>query len=237
MKWFYSVIFSFVKAVISFSHSTILIELKIEYATLFYLCLPYQQITDLFANKKSRCFTQPPEIIIIHYRFIIACSINYFIFYQRDKTKSMAENNNKVLKLLRLCWRYNVTTSTGRRVQSLKIIGVAMIAITGLLVFVAEDVNNARDNIKKAEILEKNLESSLQVALLIHRLQIERGLTVLCLGSKSAEDKDRVFEKLSDARHNTDKVLEETEWPFDETVATEFLRGAQNFKRRLRDHR
>ena len=149
----------------------------------------------------------------------------------------MAENNNKVLKLLRLCWRYNVTASAGRRVQSLKIIGVAMIAITGLLVFVAEDVNNARDNIKKAEILEKNLESSLQVALLIHRLQIERGITVLCLGSKSAEDKDRVFEKLSDARHNTDKVLEETEWPFDETAETEFLRGAQNFKRHLRDHR
>ena len=149
----------------------------------------------------------------------------------------MAENNNKVLKLLRLCWRYNVTTSAGRRVQSLKIIGVAMIAITGLLVFVAEDVNNARDNIKKAEILEKNLESSLQVALLIHRLQIERGLTVLCLGSKSAEDKDRVFEKLSDARHNTDKVLGETEWPFDETAEREFLRGAQKFKRTLRDHR
>ena len=205
-------------------------------ATRFYLYLPYQQITDLFANKKSRYFTQPPAIII-HYRFIIVFSLNHFIFYQRDKTKSMAENNNKVLKLLRLCWRYNVTTSAGRRVQSLKIIGVAMIAITGLLVFVAEDVNNARDNIKKAEILEKNLESSLQVALLIHRLQIERGLTVLCLGSKSAEDKDRVFEKLSDARHNTDKVLEETEWPFDETAEREFLRGAQKFKRHLRDHR
>ena len=205
-------------------------------ATRFYLCLPYQQITDLFANKKSRYFTQPPTKII-HYCFIIAFSLNHFIFYQRDKTKSMAENNNKVLKLLRSCWRYNVTTSAGRRVQSLKIIGVAMIAITGLLVFVAEDVNNARDNIKKAEILEKNLESSLQVALLIHRLQIERGLTVLCLGSKSAEDKDRVFEKLSDARHNTDKVLEETEWPFDETAERKFLRGAQNFKRHLRDHR
>ena len=205
-------------------------------ATRFYLCLPYQQITDLFANKKSRYFTQPPTIII-HYRFIIAFSLNHFIFYQRDKTKSMAENNNKVLELLRLCWRYNVTTSAGRRVQSLKIIGVAMIAITGLLVFVAEDVNNARDNIKKAEMLEKNLESSLQVALLIHRLQIERGLTVLCLGSKSAEDKDRVFEKLSDARHNTDKVLGETEWPFDETAEREFLRGAQKFKRHLRDHR
>ena len=205
-------------------------------ATRFYLCLPYQQITDLFANKKSRYFTQPPTKII-HYRFIIAFSLNHFILYQRDTTKSMAENNNKVLKLLRLCWRYNVTTSAGRRVQSLKIIGVAMIAITGLLVFVAEDVNNARNNIKKAEILEKNLESSLQVALLIHRLQIERGLTVLCLGSKSAEDKDRVFEKLSDARHNTDKVLEETEWPFDETAEREFLRGAQKFKRHLRDHR
>ena len=147
------------------------------------------------------------------------------------------DTRRKTLKLLRLCWRYDVTTATGRRVQSLKIIGVAMIAITGLLIFVVEDVNYARENIKKAEILKKNLETSLQVALLIHRLQIERGLTVLCLGSKSAEDKDRVFEKLSDARHNTDKVLEETEWPFDETAEREFLRGAQKFKRHLRDHR
>ena len=163
---------------------------------------------------------------------------NYLIFfYRREKKKLMEGNTNKALTLLRLCWRYDVTTAAGRRVQSLKIIGVAMIAITGLLIFVVEDVNYARENIKKAEILKKNLESSLQVALLIHRLQIERGLTVLCLGSKSAEDKDRVFETLSDARHNTDKVLGETEWPFDETAEREFLRGPQNFKRHLKDHR
>ena len=56
MKWFYSVIFSFVEAVISFSNSTILIEFKllVELCNCsFYLCLPYQQIADLFANEKS----------------------------------------------------------------------------------------------------------------------------------------------------------------------------------------
>ena len=164
---------------------------------------------------------------------------NYFVFFHRlEKKKSMEGNTNKALTLLRLCWRYDVTTAAGRRVQSLKIIGVAMIAITGLLIFVVEDVNNARENIKKVDILDKNLKSSLQVALLIHRLQIERGLTVLCLGSKSAEDKDRVFTNLlRDARHNTDEVLDETEWPFDEKSETEFLRGAQNFRRHLKDHR
>ena len=147
------------------------------------------------------------------------------------------DTRRKSLKLLRLCWRYDVTTAAGRRVQSLKIIGVAMIAITGLLIFVVDDVKEAKENIKKAEILEKNLKSSLQVASLIHRLQIERGLTVLCLGSKSAEDKDRVFKTLSDARNKTDEALDKTDWPFDDTAEREFLRGVENFQRHLNEHR
>ena len=147
------------------------------------------------------------------------------------------DTRRKTLKLLRLCWRYDVTTAAGRRVQSLKIIGVAMIAITGLLIFVVDDVKEAKENIKKAEILEKNLKSSLQVASLIHLLQIERGLTVLCLGSKSAEDKDRVFKTLSDARNKTDEALDKTDWPFDDTAEREFLRGVENFQRHLNEHR
>ena len=147
------------------------------------------------------------------------------------------DTSRKTLKLFRLCWRYDVTTAAGRRVQSLKIIGVIMIAITGLLIFVVDEVKEARENIKKAEILEKNLKSSLQVASLIHRLQIERGLTVLCLGSKSTEDKDRVFETLSDARNKTDDVLDKTDWPFDGTAEREFLRGVENFQRHLNEHR
>ena len=147
------------------------------------------------------------------------------------------DTRRKTLKLLRLCWRYDVTTAAGRRVQSLKIIGVAMIAITGLLIFVVDDVKEAKENIKKAEILEKNLKSSLQVASLIHLLQIERGLTVLCLGSKSAEDKDRVFKTLSDARNKTDEALDKTDWPFDDTAEREFLRGVENFQRHLNQHR
>ena len=84
----------------------------------------------------------------------------------------MGDDTSRTFTLLRLCWRYDVTTAAGRRVQSLKIIGVAMIAITGLLIFVVDDVNEARENIEKTEILEKNLKSSLQVASLIHLLQI-----------------------------------------------------------------
>ena len=147
------------------------------------------------------------------------------------------DTSRKTLKLSSLCWRYDVTTAAGRRVQSLKIIGVAMIAITGLLIFVVDDVKEARENIKKAEILEKNLKSSLQVASLIHHLQIERGLTVLCLGSKSTEDKDRVFKTLSDARNKTDDVLDKTDWPFDGTAEREFLRRVENFQRHLNEHR
>ena len=149
----------------------------------------------------------------------------------------MGDDTSRTFTLLRLCWRYDVTTSAGRRVQSLKIIGVAMIAITGLLIFVVDDVNEARENIEKTEILEKNLKSSLQVASLIHLLQIERGLTVLCLGSKSAEDKDRVFKTLSDARSKTNEALDKTDWPFNDTADREFLRGGEKFQRHLNEHR
>ena len=159
------------------------------------------------------------------------------LFYHTSETRSMGDDTSRTFTLLRLCWRYDVTTAAGRRVQSLKIIGVAMIAITGLLIFVVDDVNEARDNIKKAEILEENLKSSLKVASLIHLLQIERGLTVLCLGLKSAEDKARVFKTLSDARNKTDEALDKTDWPFDDTTDGECVRGTENFQRHLNEHR
>ena len=146
----------------------------------------------------------------------------------------MADNRNRVLELLRMCWRYDVTTVAGRRVQSLKIISVSMIAIFGLLIFVAEDVNKANENIQQANILEENLNSSLQVASLIHRLQIERGLTVLCLGSTN---KKYSFQTLISAREKTDKVLGETNWPFEETFEWQFLRDPRRFQAHLNKNR
>ena len=146
----------------------------------------------------------------------------------------MGDDRNRVLELLRMCWRYDVTTVAGRRVQSLKIIGVSMIAIFGLLIFVAEDVNQASENIQHANTLEEELNSSLQVAFLIHRLQIERGLTVLCLGTT---DKVNSFKILISAREKTDKVLGETNWPFDETFEWEFLRDPKRFRAHLNKNR
>ena len=146
----------------------------------------------------------------------------------------MGDNRNTVLELLRMCWRYDVTTVAGRRVQSLKIIGVSMIAILGLLIFVAEDVNQASENIQQANTLEENLNSSLRVASLIHRLQIERGLTVLCLGTTN---KVHSFQILNSAREKTDKVLTETNWPFDETFEREFLRDPGRFQVHLNKNR
>ena len=64
---------------------------------------------------------------------------------------------NKGVEFLRMCWRYDVTTPTGRRIQSLKIIGVAMIAVLGLLIFVLEDVLQAKKSIDTANDLEKKL--------------------------------------------------------------------------------
>ena len=146
---------------------------------------------------------------------------------------------NKGVEFLRVCWRFDVTTPTGRRIQSLKIIGVAMIAVLGLLIFVVEDVLHAKKNIDTANTLEKNLELNIHVATLIHHLQIERGLTVLCLGSKGNEDQEGVYEKLKNARNETDRVLklDQKDWPFDAEIEHEFLRSPMHFLNHLGAHR
>ena len=146
---------------------------------------------------------------------------------------------NKGAEFMRKCWRFDVSTPTGRRIQSLKIIGVAMIAVLGLLIFVLEDVLQAKKNIDTANSVEKNLELNIHVANLIHNLQIERGLTVLCLGSKGKKDQESVYEKLKNARIETNKVLklDEKEWPFDAETKQEFLRSPDQFLSHLEKHR
>ena len=144
----------------------------------------------------------------------------------------------KAADLLRLCWRYDVTTSAGRRVQSLKIIGVAMIAVLGLVIFVAEDVHQAHKNIQLANDMEDKLQASLQVAFLIHRLQIERGLTVLCQSSRnSGTIQESVFDKMNNARNKTDKALLATEWPFSDLSIAYFLRSPESLKKYLDKYR
>ena len=147
------------------------------------------------------------------------------------------ERINKAVEFLRMCWRYDSITSAGRRVQSLKIIGVAMIAVIGLLIFVVEDVQEAKENIDRANNLETELRASLLVASLIHRLQIERGLTVLCLGSKGKKDEENVYQKLKKARLETDKALWATEWPFDVEIRQEFLLSPARLQTHLKKHR
>ena len=146
---------------------------------------------------------------------------------------------NKGVEFLRKCWRFDVSTPTGRRIQSLKIIGVAMIAVLGLLIFVLEDVLQAKKNIDTANNVEKNLEVNIHVANLIHNMQIERGLTVLCLGSKGKEDQENVYQKLQNARDKTNKVLrlDQKEWPFDAETKHEFLRSPDHFLNHLETHR
>ena len=146
----------------------------------------------------------------------------------------METSQNKIVKFLRMCWRYDVTTAAGRRLQSLKIISVAMIAMFGLLFFVAEDVYNANENIQQANVMDENLQSSLQVAYLIHRLQIERGLTVMCIG---ADGRENVLILLKETRRKTDEALKATKWPFDGKAGAEFLRGVETFREHLVKHR
>ena len=149
----------------------------------------------------------------------------------------MENSQNKIVKFLCMCWRYDITTSTGRRIQSLKIIGVALVAVFGLLFFVVEDVYDANKQIQQTKALEENMQSSLEVASLIHRLQIERGLTVLCLGSTTEKDRKEAYKRMRGAREQTDKTLSDTSWPFDKTIGADFLQGVHNFRTYLNNNR
>ena len=156
----------------------------------------------------------------------------------RRESDSVGTRQHRVTKLLRMCWRYDVTTASGRRVQSLKIIGVAMISMFGLFFFAAEDVYNAKVTIQRAAVLDEILQSILKVANLTHRLQIERGLTVMCMGATDKEGRQNVLKSLKGARDKTDEALKTTKWPFDETVGAEVLSlGVQAFQDYLIKHR
>ena len=127
----------------------------------------------------------------------------------------------------------------GRRLQTLKIISVSMIAVLGLLVFVIEDVHEASTNIHTASNMEQSLASILQVAELIHRLQIERGLTVLCIGSRGNDDQEKVIASLNVARQTVDDTLTNIEWPFGTytEALSEYFHNPEKFQAHLDTHR
>ncbi|XP_032217783.1 uncharacterized protein LOC5517355 [Nematostella vectensis] len=110
-----------------------------------------------------------------------------------------------------VCGQYDATSAWARRLQTLKILSVSIIAVLGLLAFVSIDVYRAQGTIRKERDIQKGLGTSIAVAELIHTLQIERGTTVLCISSPNSTP---VGKDLNKARLNTDKNIKSIiNWP------------------------
>ena len=78
---------------------------------------------------------------------------------------------------------YEGTSTKKRHFQIVKIIAVSMVAVIALLVFVALDLSEETEIAQKNEKMIKGIEMSIDMANVIHKLQIERGRTVLLISS------------------------------------------------------
>ncbi|XP_078377703.1 uncharacterized protein LOC144660849 [Oculina patagonica] len=102
-------------------------------------------------------------------------------------------------------------TRRHRRLRLVVVTGLCLIAMTGLTVLTILDTLKASASALKSKTLQNSVKLSIEVAGLIHTLQIERGTRVLL--ASSGRDHN-VRQKVLEAGNNTDKHARSLEkWP------------------------
>ncbi len=107
--------------------------------------------------------------------------------------------------------RMSRITRRHRRLRLVVVTGLCLIAMTGLTVLTILDTLKASASALKSKTLQNSVKLSIEVAGLIHTLQIERGTRVLL--ASSGRDHN-VRQKVLEAGNNTDKHARSLEkWP------------------------
>lgn len=88
---------------------------------------------------------------------------------------------------------------------------MCVIAITGLIILSTLDTLKAKRNSERLKLLQSSVKLSIEVANLIHRLQIERGTRVLYV---SSEGDKAALQKVLEAQRKTDELAKTLDtWP------------------------
>ena len=106
------------------------------------------------------------------------------------------------------------SSTAGRRKLRTAVMSVmCLIAMTGLVVFTSLDVMKARQSVVEMRLMQTSVEQSIEVANLVHTLQIERGTRVLYVSSSGDQSVEKALQQ---AQTETDKAATELQlWPSD----------------------
>lgn len=101
-----------------------------------------------------------------------------------------------------------------RRLRLILVTAMCLVAFTGLTVLTIFDVLRAKENAFKTKTLQTSVKLSIEIADLVHKLQIERGTRVLYVSSGRDHD---VLERVLQAGNNTDELAKNLDsWPENE---------------------
>ena len=104
-------------------------------------------------------------------------------------------------------------TRKGRRRRIAGMTAMCMVAITGLIVLTILDSIKARQKTVKLKTMKDSVKTSIEIADLVHRLQIERGARVLYISSRGDTNARKT---VLEAENLTDKLVKNLDtWPRD----------------------
>ncbi|KAK3583865.1 hypothetical protein CHS0354_022915 [Potamilus streckersoni] len=130
------------------------------------------------------------------------------------------------------------TTRSGKRCSSLRIVCIAIIPCLVLIVQSGIKLHTDVQSLYDSQTMKDTIQLSLEITNLVHRIQTERGTTVLYIGSKGDPE---IFTRLTLSYKSTDEaILSITIWNSMDTPdyfmsKTSFHDHIKNF-RHLLDH-
>ncbi|XP_068716174.1 uncharacterized protein [Montipora foliosa] len=124
--------------------------------------------------------------------------------------------------------------SRGRRRFRIAVMTImCLFAITGLGILTTLDIIKAGQNTERMKSLQKGVRLSIEIAKLVHRLQIERGTRILYVSSGGEES---VFAKVLEVQNETDTRAQTLDdWPRE--LARDEFESKEIFMTLLNNHR
>lgn len=124
-------------------------------------------------------------------------------------------------------------TRKGRRRRIAGMTAMCMVAISGLIVLTILDSIKARQKTVKLKTMKDSVKTSIEIADLVHRLQIERGARVLYISSRGDTNARKT---VLEAENLTDKLVKNLDtWPRD--LGRYQFNSKDTFMTLVNDHR
>ena len=163
-------------------------------------------------------FSRSQRLTFYVFVFLFSVFISFFLlaffsFFRSQKVLTMSKHqvHPTALHLQKVSFLARNVTLKRRRLRIAMMSAMCLIAITALIVLKTFDTIKARDKSVKMKALQTSVQLSIEIADLVHRLQIERGTRVLFISSKGDQS---VRKTVLEAAKKTDEFAHKLgSWP------------------------